>query len=96
MAQELWRIAHGAKVGAQQRSSACEDSDKSRRSSDARQYQYWAPVLEKFVKGTAAGHLVNLTNPVAHRILELKPCAGNICITLRQTIAHRHENLSWG
>ena len=53
--------------GAQQRSSACEDSEKSRRSSDARQYRYWAPVpvLEKFVKGTAAGHLVNLTNPVA-------------------------------
>ena len=58
-------MAHGAKVGAQQRSSACEDSEKSRRSSDARQYRYWAPVLEKFVKGTAAGHLVNLTNPVA-------------------------------
>ena len=56
LAQELWRMAHGAKVGAQQRSSACEDSEKSRRSSDARQYRYWAPVLEKFVKGTAAGH----------------------------------------
>ena len=58
-------MAHGAKVGAQQRSSACEDSEKSRRSSDTRQYRYWGPVLEKFVKGTAAGHLVNLTNPVA-------------------------------
>ena len=65
LAQELWRMAHGAKVGAQQRSSACEDSEKWMRSSDAQQYWYWAPVLEKFVKGTAAGHLVNLTNPVA-------------------------------
>ena len=27
--QELWRMAHGAKVGAQQRSSACEDNEKS-------------------------------------------------------------------
>ena len=43
----------------------CEDSEKSSRSSDARQYRYWAPVLEKFVKGTAAGHLVNPPSPVA-------------------------------